>query len=508
MTIAGSRKSRKHKTLVFLLLCFLKSVAQPDSNLVITFDFNDHLVKEKNDRVTCSAPGTSLTNDRFGNELSSLYLHGNPNCYFSLGTSPLLKPKKGTISLWVNLDRYIYAGRGFEANTIIGTRNTKLDDFNASWGIYYDFKSKRLCLTAHKDSTFEVNIRSKSEFEFTKWHHLGLVFDDSKFSFYINGELQQTSPKAFAMKYDPEDSVIVGHSANFKNHRWSQGMFDDIQIFHRALNANEIKALYEAPNPNKTKLMVMEIARYAAIVVVFVFIIVIIMIQNKRRLKKQREQFELQNRISELEIKVIKNQMNPHFISNCLAAIQELIYTENYKKATQYIAKFSFFLRQVLKYSEKTYITLSEELTLINLNIELEQLRFKEEFEFNLHVDDNIKLNEVLIPSMITQPFIENAIWHGLLPLEHKRNGILKITIYEDSGSVFVEIEDNGVGRKQHNGVLDEDSKGTKLVKDKLDSINKLLQGDDYCLEIVDLKNSAGDATGTKIILQLKNIEE
>lgn len=508
MIIADFWKTRNYRILVFLLLVFLKSVAQPDSNLVITFDFNDHLVKEKNDRVTCSAPGTSLTNDRFGNELSSIYLHGNPNCYFSLGTSPLLKPQKGTISLWVNLDRYIYAGRGLEFNTIIGTRNTKLDDFNASWGIYYDFKSKRLCLTAHKDSTFEVNIRSKSEFEFAKWHHLALVFDDSKYSFYINGELQQTSSKNYTVKYDLEDSVIVGHSANFKNHRWSQGMFDDIQIFHRALNANEIKALYEAPNPNKTKLMVMEIARYAAIVLVFVFIIVIIMIQNKRRLNKQREQFELQSRISELEIKVIKNQMNPHFISNCLAAIQELIYTKNYKEATQYIAKFSFFLRQVLNFSEKTYITLSEELTLIRLNIELEQLRFKGEFEFKLHVDDTINLHEVLIPSLITQPFIENAIWHGLLPLEHKRKAILKINIYEDEGSIFLEIEDNGVGRKLPNGVPDKDSKGTKLVRDKLDSINKLLRGNDYRLEIVDLKDSEGDATGTKIILQLKNYEE
>ncbi|MES2133463.1 MAG: histidine kinase, partial [Bacteroidota bacterium] len=342
-------------------------------------------------------------------------------------------------------------------------------------------------------------------FTTNKWYHLVFTFDKSRFAFYVNGKLQQTAPKRFDIKYLENDSVVVGHSANKKNYRWSQGMFDDIQIFHRALTAKEVLDLYEAPNPNKTRQFWIDAAKYIAIILFFVLIIVALLIRNRQKLKRQKEQFELNNRINELEIKVIKNQMNPHFISNCLSAIQDLIYTENYKKAAQYIAKFSFFMRQVLNYSDKTYITVAEELEMIKLEVDLEQLRFKNDFEFELNIKD-IDPAEILTPSLITQPFIENAIWHGLLPLGNKRKALLKINLYEMNDCVFIEIEDNGVGRKQEE--ISTNSKGTKLVMDKIESINKLLKGNDYKLDIVDLFDDKHQPAGTKIVIQLKNSRE
>jgi heme/copper-type cytochrome/quinol oxidase subunit 2 len=495
--------------IIILFVSFYTSAfSQTDSTFTITFDFNDQEIKEKDNKLIPKPIGVSLVKDRFGNEASALYLHGNPNSYFNLGISKFLKPEFGTISLWVNLERYIYAGTGFEGNSIIETKNGPGEDFITSWGFYYDFQSKRLCAVSHKDSTEEINIRSRNEFTFNKWYHLAFTFNKSQFAFYINGELQQTTPKKFSIKYLENDSVIVGNSASKKNNRWAQGTFDDIQIFHRALSPLEVLQLYNAPNPNKTQQFLLDTAKYIAIILIFVLLIVVILIRNKRNLKKQKEQFELHNRIAELEIKVIKNQMNPHFISNCLAAIQELIYTENYKKAAQYIAKFSFFLRQVLQYSDKTYITLQEELTIIKLNIELEQLRFKEGFDFKLNVQNQIDLNSILIPSLITQPFIENAIWHGLIPLEDKRKACLSITVLEKNDTVFIEIEDNGVGRSSDKDLKENDSKGTKLVMDKIESINKLLQGNDYKLDIVDLFDLTNTPNGTKIIIQLKNSKE
>lgn len=499
----------QYKIFIVVLLSFsINSLAQIDSNTTLTFDFNDHEIKEKDLKVIPKGVGVSLVKDRFGNKKSALYLHGNPDSYLNLGNSTYLKPENGTISLWINLDRIIYAGKGGESNPIIGTKNGPQDDFNCSYALFLDYTTKRLGAASHKDSTQDINIKSENEITFNNWYHLVYTFDGNQFAFYINGKLQQSTPKLFEIKYMNEDSVVVGNSANKKNHRWSQGIFDDIQIFHRALSPKEVLDLYEAPNPNKVQQFLIDIAKYIVIILIFIAIIIIIIIRNKQKLKKQKEQFELDNRINELEIKVIKNQMNPHFVSNCLAAIQELIYTENYKKASQYIAKFSFFMRQVLNYSDKTYITLAEELEIIKLNIELEQLRFKEEFSFELIVSEHIDLNEIIIPSLITQPFIENSIWHGLLPLKNKRKPCLLITIYEKEESVFLEIEDNGVGRKLDEKTSNVNSKGTKLVMDKIESINKLLRVNDYKLNIIDLFDSNRNPMGTKISIQLKNSKE
>lgn len=491
-------------TLIYLVCC-TDLMAQTAPKSCLSFDFNDHEIKENKDKVKIKPVGISLVSDRFGNDRSAVYMHGNPDSYLNLGNSTLLKPSTGSISLWFNLDRCIYSGRGSEADPILCTRNGPGEDFNQAYGICYDFKAKRLCVVSHKDSTLDINIKSEKDIHFNSWYHIVFTFDKTQFAFYVNGKLQQAAAKRFEVTYLEGDTVIVGNTASKKNYRWSQGCFDDIRFYNHALTTNEVTTLYNEPNPNKTKLMLLEVAKYLGIVVVFVIVIIVIIVRNRRKLKKQKEQFELQSRISDLEIKVIKNQMNPHFISNCLAAIQDLIYTENYKKAAQYIAKFSFFMRQVLNYSDKTYVTLTEELTIVKLNIELEQLRFKNEFEFELDIQD-VNTDDVLIPSLITQPFIENAIWHGLLPLQEKRQPRLRMTVYEKGDSVFLEIEDNGVGRDLHK--VSDNSKGTKLVMDKIETINRLLQANDYKLTIIDLFSEEGHPSGTKIVLEMRNSKD
>jgi len=200
-------------------------------------------------------------------------------------------------------------------------------------------------------------------------------------------------------------------------------------------------------------------------------------------------------------------EMKCGFISNCLAAIQELIYNGNVEKAGQYIAKFSLFLRRILEFSDKTYITLEEELEIIKLNVELEQLRFKENFNFNISLRPDVHPKDILIPSLITQPIVENAIWHGLLPLKDRKPR-LGIDIYLKEGSVFIEIEDNGTGRKNEANGEEKKSKGTRLVKDKLESISKLTESANYKMKIIDLFNERNEANGTKIIIQLDNNSE
>jgi LytS/YehU family sensor histidine kinase len=229
--------------------------------------------------------------------------------------------------------------------------------------------------------------------------------------------------------------------------------------------------------------------------------------RNRRQLKKQKQELELATRIAELELKVIKSQMNPHFISNSLAAIQDLNYNLETEKAGLYIAKFSYFLRQILNYSDEDYISISEEIVMIRLFVELEQLRFKNGFAFDLIVDDIFSKDEVLIPSLITQPFIENAIWHGLLPLKNARDPKLTIKIISENGLPVIEIEDNGIGRNADRKEKQK-GKGTQLVIDKIDTLNRPSRTSNYKIQIIDLIGKDETKMGTKIIIYLDAVKE
>ena len=499
------RNKLKYYFVLVFLGCFNLLLSQTDSVISLTFDFNEHTIKEVDDKVQIKSSGISLTNDRFGNEKSAIFIHGNISSYLNLSTSQLVKPTKGTISIWVNLDRRIYAGKGYESNPIIVTKNGPGDDFVIAYTLMYDCYSNKILACSSRDSLNEALIVAEEKFKFNNWYHLVITFDDSCFTLYINGKLQQKQKKNFITKYLASDSVVVGHTANNKNERYSLGSFDDIQIFHRVLNEDEIKDLYNAPNPNKFKNTITEIFKYGSIILVLVLIIFYLLIRNKQNLRKQKEQLELANKITELELKVVKAQMNPHFISNCLAAIQELIYKNDVDKAGLYIAKFSYFLRQILNYSDKNFITISEEIEIIKLNVELEQLRFKNEFQFNLIIDENIDVNEILIPSLITQTFIENAIWHGLIPLKNKRNPLLKIELLLNNNFPTIIIEDNGVGRDMSNPIK-ETSKGTKLIMDKIENLNRLSKTTSNKIEIIDLFDDEKNQIGTKVIIQLENV--
>ncbi|MES2760758.1 MAG: LamG-like jellyroll fold domain-containing protein [Bacteroidota bacterium] len=489
---------------VFIFFWPLISFAQVDSTITLTFDFNEHTIKEKDNKVIPRPEGVTLTYDRFGNENSALYLHGHLTSYINLGTSNLLKSSNMSISTWINIERRVYSGKGFDENPVFVVKNGPGDDFINAISVAYDCNNNRLFANSTKDSTEEVFIYSNKPFFFNQWYHLFVACNNNSLSFYVNGEFQGKSEKKFETKFMESDSLVFGHTASFKNERYTLGIFDDIKIFHRSLSEKEIIDLYNAPNPNKLKNILNGIIKYGVIILVLVCVIIIINIRNKKALKRQKEQLELVNKITELELKVVKTQMNPHFISNCLAAIQELIYKNDIDKAGQYIAKFSYFLRQVLNYSDKNYISLAEEIEIIILNVELEQLRFKNEFSFEIHADEKIPIKEILIPSLITQPFIENAIWHGLLPLGNIRKPALKVNVFIHEGLPIIEIEDNGVGRdsEKPNTKM---SKGTKLVSDKIESLNKLNQTTNYKMEIIDLFDD-NKRMGTRIRIQLDNI--
>lgn len=190
----------------------------------------------------------------------------------------------------------------------------------------------------------------------------------------------------------------------------------------------------------------------------------------KRRIDKIRVEEQVKRRIKEMEIKAIRSQMNPHFMFNALNSIQFLINDGQYKDANIYLEKFSVLMRRVLTNSEKTVVSLAEDLDTVTLYCELEQLRF--DFKFILKVADDIDANLVQIPGMLIQPLAENAVIHGLA--QNGSSGVLIIDVSTNCRGLTISVTDNGPGFDP--AQVKSNSFGLKLVKERLVIPNSLEQ--------------------------------
>ncbi len=478
--------------------------SQTDSNLVLTFDFNDHTFNEKKDLVKTKPLGVNLVEDRFGNDASAVFLSGHIRSYLSLGTSELLKPTKTTISIWVNLSRRNYAGKGYDSNPIFTVKNGPQDDFNIAYIIGYDCYSKRFGAGSTMDSTKETSIFGINEAKFGKWYHFVMTSDDENLAFYINGILQGRSEKNFRTKFLTSDSVIIGHSANKKNERYSIGVFDDIQIFHRVLNEHEIKELYNAPNPNRLAAIGYEVLKWLLILVSIIIVASVIVWRRQIALKRASEKLKLESKLHEMEIRTIRSQMNPHFIFNSLNSIQQFIVTGENVKAELYLFKFSKLIRDLLESNTNEGLLLFEEVEILEGYLEMEMLRFDNSFSYAIMLDDRLNLRKIKLPHLMIQPFVENAIWHGLLIKKGGRSIDLNFE-YESPTTIKCTIEDNGIGReasKKQENTFKKKSLALSMVKQRLELMAQTLK-QDCNLEIIDKINEHGIATGTKVIIIL-----
>ncbi len=228
------------------------------------------------------------------------------------------------------------------------------------------------------------------------------------------------------------------------------------------------------------------------------------------RLRAIRRKAAVDMEIQELKEKALRSQMNPHFIFNSLSAIQELVVVENHEAAYQYLSKFSKLLRMVLHASEKDLIPLSDELAIIKLYLELESLRFKHSFSYLLETDPQADIETILFPPMLLQPFIENAIWHGLRPTTGQK--ILSIVFSIKESHMQCTITDNGIGREEAAKIksarIDSahlSSKGIELAKQRLASL-KTAAGIEGSITITDLKDAVGKSSGTSVTISIENI--
>jgi len=235
-----------------------------------------------------------------------------------------------------------------------------------------------------------------------------------------------------------------------------------------------------------------------------VIAIAIIILMVVKTLKK-REQIKL--RLLDAEKKALLAQMNPHFIFNSLNSIQHYIIQEDAENANLYLAKFAQLIRKILDNSKKRQISLREEIDIILLYLNLEKLRFEDNFEFELNKSKDLDQNAIMIPPMLIQPFVENAIWHGLMPLLGK--GHLTIHFERNKNKMNISIEDNGVGRKQSakkKRIKGYTQTGLINVNERIFLLNKIENGNISCL-IIDLANPDGTAAGTRVELTIPIID-
>jgi len=223
--------------------------------------------------------------------------------------------------------------------------------------------------------------------------------------------------------------------------------------------------------------------------------------------KEERKKAEISKQLAELEMKALLAQMNPHFTFNAINSIQNYILDNDVDKALSYLSEFSKIIRQTLENASKEFVTLAEETEYIERYLKLEQMRFDKQFTFQVDIDEKLDTETTQIPPMIIQPYVENAIKHGLRHI--KGRGVLKIEfILKKPDALVCIIEDNGIGRaasrvinqktrRNHNGA------GMIITQNRMEKLKEVYNSDLYTVQVIDLTNEKEQPNGTRVEIML-----
>lgn len=221
---------------------------------------------------------------------------------------------------------------------------------------------------------------------------------------------------------------------------------------------------------------------------------------NQLRREQERES-RTQIAIAKNELKALRAQMNPHFLFNSLNSIQQFILNHKDEEAVFYLNRFARLMRMILNNSEKQSVTLSEEINALRVYIELERMRFSNKFDFEIVIDNEVDADYEQIPTMLLQPYVENAILHGLVPDDKK--GLLSIRFFIKDQFIHAVIEDTGIGRKRSAEMNMQSRKshtsmGMKITRDRLKLLGDVQQTT-YSSVVTDLVDKTGAALGTRV---------
>lgn len=217
-------------------------------------------------------------------------------------------------------------------------------------------------------------------------------------------------------------------------------------------------------------------------------------LKNREKRINERNQYELQ--MTELKLKALQSQMNPHFLFNSLNSVQNYILTNRGIEGAKYLSKFSKLVRKIMENSNHQFLRFEEIIETLKMYVELESFRFNHEFLYEFDIENDENLLETPLPPMLLQPFVENSIWHGLMPKEGNKQLIIKA--FRKDNYIFCSIEDNGVGRKNSQPRAEGHiSRGQEMTKGIFDSLRQ--SDNDAKLEIIDLFDSENNSIGTRV---------
>lgn len=225
----------------------------------------------------------------------------------------------------------------------------------------------------------------------------------------------------------------------------------------------------------------------------------------------QRIRFKNIRQKLELKLEALRAQMNPHFISNSINAIESLVNQNKNHEASEYLIDFSRLCRMILDHSKQSEISLSKEIECLKYYLSMESLRLHNQFDYTIHIEQDLAINKIQVPPLIIQPFVENSIWHGIMNKNNPKNGLISIEIsHHESDYIRYEITDNGVGRKRAKELktkvdFETQSWGELLTVSRLNHINT---NEKQNLLIEDVINDANQIIGTKVtvIIPLKEM--
>ncbi|QGW28661.1 sensor histidine kinase [Phnomibacter ginsenosidimutans] len=229
--------------------------------------------------------------------------------------------------------------------------------------------------------------------------------------------------------------------------------------------------------------------------------------RNKSENKRLQRENEMQRKLALLEQQALQAQMNPHFIFNCLNSIQHYFLNNDSQKANRYLTLFASLVRETLYFSGRQSVRISEEVNYLKRYLEMEQMRFGEHFVYSIYVDPDLQADFIEMPALLLQPYIENAIRHGI---RHKSEGVgkLELSFILENDYLCCSIKDNGIGRlkseamkgRQH---IEYQSKGMELGQKRVDILNEISGGKPIEIQVIDETDTNGNATGTTVIIKM-----